>query len=88
MRINGKPGVRMQVNKQSGKNTVDVSAALKREVERINQRGPGRAAVGDSDDTAVFIERSIAAVQEARAPRLVPGRAASSSRSCATSARR
>ncbi|MEO5823706.1 MAG: efflux RND transporter permease subunit, partial [Vicinamibacteraceae bacterium] len=37
IRVNGKPGVRLSINKQSGENTVDVSAALKREVEKINK---------------------------------------------------
>ena len=33
IRVNGKPGVRLSIYKQSGENTVDVSAALKREVD-------------------------------------------------------
>src|SRR4030095_8334115 len=41
IRVNGKPGVRLSINKQSGENTVEVSAALKREVERINKEVQG-----------------------------------------------
>jgi hydrophobic/amphiphilic exporter-1 (mainly G- bacteria), HAE1 family len=64
IRVNGKPGVRMSINKQSGENTVEVSAGLKREVERINREVQGvRLAV--TNDTAVFIDRSIHAVREA-----------------------
>ena len=64
IRVNGKPGVRLSINKQSGENTVEVSAALKREVERINKEVQGiRLSV--TNDTAVFIDRSIHAVREA-----------------------
>jgi HAE1 family hydrophobic/amphiphilic exporter-1 len=62
-RINGKPGVRMRVQKQSGKNTVLVSEAVKHEIERINQEVPGvRLAV--LDDQSKFIERAIGSVKE------------------------
>src|SRR5688572_24843298 len=40
-RINGKPGVRMRVQKQSGKNTVLVAEEVRREIARINQEVPG-----------------------------------------------
>jgi multidrug efflux pump subunit AcrB len=33
MLINGKPGVQIQVQKQSGKNTVSVAAAVRKEVD-------------------------------------------------------
>jgi len=62
-RINGKPGVRMRVQKQSGKNTVLVAEAVKHEIERINQEVPGvRLAV--LDDQSKFIERAIGSVKE------------------------
>jgi HAE1 family hydrophobic/amphiphilic exporter-1 len=62
-RINGKPGVRMRVQKQSGKNTVLVAQAVKREIERINLEVPGvRLAV--LDDQSKFIERAIGSVKE------------------------
>ena len=64
IRVNGKPGVRLSINKQSGENTVEVSAALKREVERINSEVQG-VRLSVTNDTAVFIDRSIHAVREA-----------------------
>jgi hydrophobic/amphiphilic exporter-1 (mainly G- bacteria), HAE1 family len=62
-RINGKPGVRMRVQKQSGKNTVLVAQAVKREIERINQEVPG-VKLAVLDDQSKFIERSISSVKE------------------------
>jgi len=63
MLINGKPGVQLQVQKQSGKNTVAVAAAVRREVERINKEVPGiRLTV--TQDNSVFIRRAINNVQE------------------------
>jgi HAE1 family hydrophobic/amphiphilic exporter-1 len=62
-RINGKPGVRLRVTKQSGENTVAVADGVRREVERINREIPGiRLTV--LDDSSIFIKRSIHAVQE------------------------
>jgi HAE1 family hydrophobic/amphiphilic exporter-1 len=62
-RINGKPGVRMQVSKQSGKNTVAIATAVKTEIDRINRDMPGLH-LTLLDDQSKFIERSIAAVRE------------------------
>ena len=63
LRINGRPGVRMQVTKQSGTNTVLTAVGVRREIERINREVPGiRLAL--LDDQAKFIERAIGAVQE------------------------
>jgi HAE1 family hydrophobic/amphiphilic exporter-1 len=63
-RINGKPGVRLRVTKQSGQNTVAIADAVRAEVDRINQQIPTlRLAV--LDDSSIFINRSIAAVKEA-----------------------
>jgi HAE1 family hydrophobic/amphiphilic exporter-1 len=62
-RINGKPGVRMRVTKQSGKNTVEIADAVRVEIERINREMPAlRLAV--LDDSSIFIKRSIDAVKE------------------------
>jgi HAE1 family hydrophobic/amphiphilic exporter-1 len=63
MRINGQPGVRMQVTKQSGTNTVQVARGVRAEMERINREVPG-VRVTLLDDSAKFIERAIGAVQE------------------------
>ena len=62
-RINGKPGVRLRITKQSGQNTVAIADAVGAEVARINREVPGvRLTV--LDDSSVFIKRSISAVQE------------------------
>jgi len=62
-RINGKPGVRMRLQKQSGKNTVLVADTAKREIERINQEVPG-VHLMVLDDQSRFIRRSIDSVKE------------------------
>ncbi|MBI2835395.1 MAG: efflux RND transporter permease subunit [Acidobacteria bacterium] len=63
-RINGKPGVRMRVTKQSGENTVAIASLVHREVGRINREVRGvRLTV--LDDSAVFIRDSIATVRDA-----------------------
>jgi HAE1 family hydrophobic/amphiphilic exporter-1 len=63
LRINGRPGVRMQVTKQSGTNTVQIAEGVRAEMERINHEVPG-VRISMLDDSAKFIERSISAVQE------------------------
>jgi hydrophobic/amphiphilic exporter-1 (mainly G- bacteria), HAE1 family len=63
MRINGKPGVRMQVQKQSGTNTVQIAELVRAEVERVNREVPG-VHLSVIDDSARYIERSINAVKE------------------------
>jgi HAE1 family hydrophobic/amphiphilic exporter-1 len=63
LRINGRPGVRMQVTKQSGTNTVLTAQGVRREIERINLEVPG-IHLTLLDDQAKFIERAITAVQE------------------------
>jgi HAE1 family hydrophobic/amphiphilic exporter-1 len=63
MRINGRPGVRMRVQKQSGENTVAIAQGIRSEIARINHEVPGiRLSV--LDDSSVFIERSINNVKE------------------------
>jgi HAE1 family hydrophobic/amphiphilic exporter-1 len=63
MRIDGRPGVRMAVNKQSEENTVAVSEGIRAEVDRINREVPGiRMLV--TNDQSIFIERAIDNVQE------------------------
>ena len=63
-RINGKPGVRLRVTKQSGQNTVAIADAVRAEVARINTEMPGLK-LSVLDDSSIFINRSIASVQEA-----------------------
>jgi hydrophobic/amphiphilic exporter-1 (mainly G- bacteria), HAE1 family len=62
-RINGQPGIRLQVQKQSGTNTVQVAQGVRQEIERINREVPGVRLIL-LNDNARFIERSIAAVRE------------------------
>ncbi len=64
VRINGKPGLRVAVRKQSGANTVDVAHAVHREIERIN-RDFRQVEVVSIYDTSEFIERSVANVRDA-----------------------
>jgi HAE1 family hydrophobic/amphiphilic exporter-1 len=63
MRINGKPGVQIRIQKQSGKNTVQVARLARAEVERINREVPGVNLVIQQDN-ATFIESAISNVQE------------------------
>jgi HAE1 family hydrophobic/amphiphilic exporter-1 len=64
VRVNGKPGVRLQVRKQSGENTVQVAEAVRAEIDRINRETRGLKLV-ITNDSAVFIEQSIGSVREA-----------------------
>jgi HAE1 family hydrophobic/amphiphilic exporter-1 len=63
-RINGKPAIRMRVTKQSGENTVAIAQLVKAEIARINREVPNVKLLV-LDDSSIFIERSIASVQEA-----------------------
>ena len=66
-RINGRPGIRMQVQKQSGQNTVAVADGIRVEAAKINNEVPGvRLTV--LNDSSVFISRSIASVKECSLP--------------------
>ena len=60
-RINGKAGVRLQITKQSGKNTVAIARAARAEIERTNREVP-TVRLTLLNDQAKFIERSIEAV--------------------------
>ena len=63
IRINGQPGVRINVQKQSGSNTVSVARGILAEVEKINEEFPN-VKIGVLNDNSQFIERSIASVEE------------------------
>ncbi|MDA1306712.1 MAG: efflux RND transporter permease subunit, partial [Acidobacteria bacterium] len=63
-RINGKPGVRMRVTKQSGKNTVAIADDVRAEIVRINRDVQGLQ-LTVLDDQAIFIEQSISGVRDA-----------------------
>ncbi|HYB94160.1 MAG TPA: efflux RND transporter permease subunit [Vicinamibacterales bacterium] len=63
MRINGVNGIRMQVTKQSGTNTIQIAEGVKREVARINSEVDG-IKLQVLDDQSRFIQRAIGSVQE------------------------
>lgn len=53
-RINGKPGVRLRITKQSGQNTVQIADAVRVEVEKINREVPSlKLTVLDEDRKSV-----------------------------------
>lgn len=60
-RIDGVPGVRLAVNKQSGANTVEVARGVREEMARINRDLPQIRLVPIMD-TSTYIQRSIANV--------------------------
>jgi HAE1 family hydrophobic/amphiphilic exporter-1 len=62
-RINGKPGVRLSVTKQSGTNTVAIADGVREEITRINQGTPG-IKLSVLNDSSIFIKRAIDSVQE------------------------
>jgi HAE1 family hydrophobic/amphiphilic exporter-1 len=62
-RINGRPGVRLSVAKQSGKNTVQIAHAVRAEIERTNREVPS-VRLSVINDQSRFIEQSINSVRE------------------------
>lgn len=58
IRINGKPGVRIMISKQSGSNTVGVARAVLDEVQKINEELP-QLGLSPIIDSSKYIERSI-----------------------------
>ena len=58
VRVNGQPGVRLGISKQSGTNTVEVAKGVKREIELINQDIPQIHLI-PIIDTSDYIQRSI-----------------------------
>ena len=63
MRINGTPGIRMQVTKQSGTNTIQIAEGVKKEIEKINSAVDG-IKLQVLDDQSKFIDRAIGSVTE------------------------
>jgi HAE1 family hydrophobic/amphiphilic exporter-1 len=57
-RINGEPGMRLSISKQSGKNTVSVARGALAELERINRDIP-QIKIVPIIDTSDYIQRSI-----------------------------
>jgi hydrophobic/amphiphilic exporter-1 (mainly G- bacteria), HAE1 family len=64
VRVNGQPGLRMAIRKQSGGNTVEVSRLVAAEVERLNRDFPN-IRISTIFDSAVYIERAVANVRNA-----------------------
>ena len=64
VRVNGSPGVRMSISKQSGKNTVEVARAALAEIDTINRDFP-QIQIVPIIDTSDYIERSITNVGNA-----------------------
>ncbi len=63
MRINGTPGIRMQVTKQSGTNTIQIAEGVKKEIDKINAEVDG-VKLQVLDDQSKFIDRAIGSVTE------------------------
>ncbi len=61
--IDGETGIRMRVSKRSGANTVEVAAALRREVEAINRDYAGRLKLSLLWDGSDYIEKSVTNVR-------------------------
>ena len=61
VRINGEPGLRLSVNKQSGKNTVEVARGVHKELEGIARDIPQMEII-PIIDTSDYIQRSISNV--------------------------
>ena len=61
--IDGEPGMRMMVSKQSGANTVEVVDALRREIAAINRDHAGRLQIVMLWDGSDFIRQSVRNVE-------------------------
>jgi hydrophobic/amphiphilic exporter-1 (mainly G- bacteria), HAE1 family len=64
VRVNGQPGLRMTLNKQSGTNTVEVARRALAEIERINE-DMAQLRITPIINSADYIERSISNVSRA-----------------------
>ena len=58
VRINGEPGVRIAVNKQSGANTVQVARGVQKEIARLNKEMP-QLKIISIIDSSEFIQNAI-----------------------------
>lgn len=58
VRVNGQPGIRMSVNKQSGKNTVEVARGVFAELKRVRRDIP-QIRFSSIIDSSNYIQRSI-----------------------------
>lgn len=62
--VDGKPGIRMRIYKQSGANTVDVSRRVQEEIEALNARYAGQVELAVIWDASDFIRAAVTNVQE------------------------
>ncbi|MCL2219835.1 MAG: efflux RND transporter permease subunit [Chitinispirillia bacterium] len=63
-RINGQPGIRLSIAKQTGSNTVAVAQGVQREVRRVNQDIDGLEII-TLIDNAKYVERAMMSVAQA-----------------------
>ncbi|MBN1224130.1 MAG: efflux RND transporter permease subunit [Candidatus Aminicenantes bacterium] len=64
VRVNGKPGIRLGVSKQSGRNTVEVAKAVLKEIDRVHQDFP-QITLTPIIDSSKYIQQSISNVGRA-----------------------
>ncbi|NIM90504.1 MAG: MMPL family transporter [Candidatus Aminicenantes bacterium] len=64
VRINGQPGIRLSVSKQSGENTVDIAKGVLHEIDRIREDIP-QIQLTTMIDTSEYIQNSISNVGRA-----------------------
>jgi len=57
--LNGRPGVSLEIRRQSGRNTVEVARLVKQEVERLKALAPPGVEIIIARDVSRFIESSI-----------------------------
>jgi HAE1 family hydrophobic/amphiphilic exporter-1 len=63
--IDGKPGIRLRIAKQSGANTVEVVNSLREEIDSINAEYEGRLRLTVLMDSSEFIKQAVTNVQSA-----------------------
>jgi hydrophobic/amphiphilic exporter-1 (mainly G- bacteria), HAE1 family len=57
--LNGKPGISLEVRRQSGQNTVEVAKAVKHEIEAMRDMVPPGVEMVIARDISLFIEESV-----------------------------
>jgi len=57
--LNGKPGILVEVRKQSGTNTVALAASVHKAMDQVRQELPQGIEIFDASDISVFVKRSI-----------------------------
>jgi HAE1 family hydrophobic/amphiphilic exporter-1 len=63
VRVNGNPGIRLSILKQSGSNTVEVAQTVKAEINKINRDYQGKLELNILTDNSTYIENAISSVQ-------------------------